>query len=282
MYKNIGIIGAGTMGIGTSIDFAFHGIHSVLVDVSEEQLNRAKAEIAKVVRFAPIVDKDLPRLNPEDVLTSITFTTNIEAVTNCEYIVENVTEDWDIKAEVYMQLNKICLPEVYFAANTSCTSITKIGSLLDHPDRVIGVHLMNPVYLKKSVEVIKGFHTSERCITATKDLLTQLEKDCIIVNDLPGFVSNRVSHLFMNEAVFCVQDNVASPAEIDEIFKKCYGHKMGPLQTIDLIGLDTVVKSLDVLYQSYQDSKFRVCPLLRKMVDAGLLGKKSGQGFYSY
>lgn len=282
MYKKIGIIGAGTMGIGTSIDCGFHGIDSILVDVSEEQLNRAKAEIIKIARFSSIIDKNLPRISVEEVMERITFTTSIEAVTNCDFIVENVTENWDVKAEIYPQLSKICAPDVIFAPNTSCMSITKIGALTDRPDRVIGVHFMNPVYLKKSVEVIRGYHTSDTCIAETKNLLIQLGKDCIIVNDLPGFVSNRVSHLFMNEAAFCVQDNVASPVEVDDIFKKCYGHKMGPLQTADLIGLDTVVNSLDVLYQNYQDPKFRVCPMLRKMVDAGLLGKKSGKGFYSY
>jgi 3-hydroxybutyryl-CoA dehydrogenase len=141
---------------------------------------------------------------------------------------------------------------------------------------------MNPVPLKQTVEVIRGFHTSAATIDVARRLLTEMKKQWVIVNDYPGFVSNRISHLFMNEAAFVVQDQVASAQDVDEIFKKCYGHAMGPLQTADLIGLDTVVDTLHVLYQSYQDAKFRCCPLLQKMVDAGLLGVKSGQGFYSY
>ncbi|MBV9791144.1 MAG: 3-hydroxyacyl-CoA dehydrogenase family protein [Chloroflexi bacterium] len=141
---------------------------------------------------------------------------------------------------------------------------------------------MNPVYLKTSIEMIRGFYTSEETIAAATAFLAQLNKDAILVNDYPGFVANRISHLYMNEAAFVVQDQVANPKEVDDIFKKCYGHTMGPLETADLIGLDTVVHSLDVLYQSYQDSKFRCCPLLRKMVHAGLLGVKSGKGFYDY
>jgi 3-hydroxybutyryl-CoA dehydrogenase len=141
---------------------------------------------------------------------------------------------------------------------------------------------MNPVHLKPTVEVIKGFHTSDDTLKKLSDLFKQLNKNSIIVNDLPGFVSNRISHLFMNEAAFVFQDQVASAADIDNIFKKCFGHTMGPLETADLIGLDTVMHSLDVLYESYQDPKFRCCPLLRKMVYAGLVGRKSGKGFYDY
>lgn len=141
---------------------------------------------------------------------------------------------------------------------------------------------MNPVPLIHAVEVIKGYHTSKETIEETKDFLEKLGKEAIIVNDNPGFVSNRLSHIFMNEAAFVVQDQVADPVDVDNIFKKCYGHKMGPLETADLIGLDTVVKSLKVLYDTYQDPKFKCCPLLARMVDAGLLGKKSGKGFYDY
>jgi 3-hydroxybutyryl-CoA dehydrogenase len=183
---------------------------------------------------------------------------------------------------VYRALDALCPPEVCFGVNTSCISITRVAGFTQRPDRVIGMHFMNPVYLKTSIEIIRGYHTSEQTIQAARNLLRQLGKDAILVNDYPGFVSNRISHLFMNEAAFVVQDQVATPHEVDAIFKKCYGHTMGPLETADLIGLDTVVHSLDVLYESYQDSKFRCCPLLRKMVHAGLLGVKSGKGFYEY
>ncbi len=281
-FKNIGVIGAGTMGIGMCIDLLYHDMHIVLVDLTEELLARAKSEVEKVVRFAPLLDKSLPRVDPAIVAERVTFTTDIADVSNCDFIVENVNEDWQAKKHVYAQLSSVCREDVCFAANTSCISITKIGGATNRPGKVIGIHFMNPVYLKRTVEAIKGYHTTAECIDTTLDFLRQLQKEAIIVNDFPGFVTNRISHLFMNEAAYVVQDGVATPAQVDEIFKKCFNHKMGPLETADLIGLDTVVNSLDVLYQSYQDSKFRCCPLLRKMVDARLLGKKTGKGFFQY
>jgi len=281
-FKSIGIIGAGTMGIGMSVDLLFNEKSVVLVDISEEALEKAREEIVKMVRFAPLLNKGLPKIDPKLVADRVKFTTELQDVSDCDYIVENVTEDWGIKENVYKQLSTICKEETCFAADTSCLSITKIASATNRPDRVIGIHFMNPVYLKSTVEAIKGHHTSQECIDETLLFLKELKKEAILVNDLPGFVTNRISHLFMNEAAFVVQDGVATPAQVDAIFKKCFGHTMGPLETADLIGLDTVMKSIDVLYESYQDQKFRCCPLLRKMVDADLLGKKVGKGFYTY
>jgi len=281
-FKNVGVIGAGVMGVGVTVDLVFHGIQSVLVDISSECLEKARAEIIKDIRFAPLLYKGAPKMQFEDALKMITFTTRLEDVRDCEYIVENVTEDWEIKKKVYLELDRICYPETCFGVDTSCISITRVGSITQRPDKVVGVHFMNPSYLKPVIEVMRGFHTSDDCLAKTKALLTQLGKDAIVVKDFPGFVSNRISHLFMNEAAFVYQDGVATAEQIDSIFKKCFGHKMGPLETADLIGLDTVMKSLDVLYESYQDPKFRCCPLLRKMVDAGLLGRKSGKGFFDY
>jgi 3-hydroxybutyryl-CoA dehydrogenase len=166
--------------------------------------------------------------------------------------------------------------------DTSCYSITRVGALTQRPDKVIGIHFMNPVPLKPTVEVIKGWHTSPETIAITNALLKRMGKDSVLVNDSPGFVSNRILMLTVNEAAFTVQDGVANAQEVDEIFKKCFGHKMGPLETADLIGLDTILYSVEVLHESFGDSKYRPCPLLKKMVDAGLLGRKSGQGFYKY
>lgn len=281
-FKKIGLIGAGTMGIGIAADLLFHGMSSILVDISQEALERARAEIIHIIRFAPLANSSLPKLNVNDVISLITFTTKIEDVSSAEFIIENVPEKWDMKEIVYRKLSKVCKMEVNFAINTSCISVTKVASVTDRPDKVIGIHYMNPSYLKNCVEVIRGYHTSEECINNAKALLDQMKKEIVLVNDLPGFVTNRISHLFMNEAAFVVQDGVATPTQVDKIFKKCYGHKMGPLETADLIGLDTVVNSLDILYDGYQDPKFRCCPLLRKMVDANLLGKKTGKGFYKY
>ncbi|MCU0290023.1 MAG: 3-hydroxyacyl-CoA dehydrogenase family protein, partial [Acidobacteria bacterium] len=226
--------------------------------------------------------KELKALTIDDILAKITFTAGYEGFANVDLVIENIVEEWEAKKSLYSQLDNVCKADTVYAVNTSCISITKIGTLMAKPDKVIGAHFMNPVPLKKIVEVIRGFHTSEETVVTMKEFLKTLGKSGVVVNDFPGFVSNRVSHLYMNEAAYLVQDGVAGPKEVDMIFTHGFGHKMGPLATADLIGLDTVVKSLEVLYQSYQDPKFRCCPLLKKMVDAGLLGKKSGKGFFQY
>lgn len=280
--QKVGVLGAGNIGTGVVTDLVLHGIDAVSVDVSQEILERAKADVLKNVRFASLISKSAPRLNEEVALKRMQFTTEIGDLSSCEFIIENVTEDWEVKKKVYKKLEKVMPPKVCFGANTSCISITKIASATQRPANVVGLHFMNPVYAMPTVEVIRGYHTSDETLTTLRQLFSQLNKEAIVVADFPGFVSNRISHLFMNEAVFVLQDNVASAETIDTIFKKCFGHKMGPLETADLIGLDTVMRSLDVLYESYQDPKYRCSPLLRKMVDAGHLGRKTGKGFYSY
>lgn len=280
--STIGVIGAGIMGRGVAQNLA-QGKHQViLVDISNEVLEQAKSDIYNKLRFQGLFQKVAPMEEPEVVVSRIQFTTDYSLLKTVNIVIENVTEKWEVKKEVYQKMDSICPDVCIFLANTSCISITKIASLTKRPAQIIGTHFMNPVPLKAAVEVIRGFHTSEETLATTKALLESMGKESIVVNDYPGFVSNRISHLFMNEAAFVIQDQVATAQEVDEIFKKCYGHKMGPLETADLIGLDTVVHSLDVLYEAYQDPKFRCCPLLRKMVDAGLYGAKSGQGFYTY
>lgn len=280
--KKIGVVGAGTMGIGVAHNFAQSGYPVVLIDVSKSILDKASEEIFNNVRFQQLFMKSETVVKPETVLSRIEFSTDYQLLSEANFIIENVTENWEVKKEVYKRIDSICPDDCIFLVNTSCISITKVASITKRPSQIIGTHFMNPVPMKSAVEVIRGYHTSEPTVEATKELLLTIGKESIVVNDYPGFVSNRISHLLMNEAAFVVQDQVAKPQQVDEIFKKCYSHKMGPLETADLIGLDTVVHSLDVLYESYQDSKFRCCPLLRKMVEAGLCGKKSGQGFYLY
>ena len=197
-------------------------------------------------------------------------------------MVENSTEKWVIKKEIYPQLDAICPEQTVFAANTSCISITRIGSVTNRPDRIVGMHFMNPVPMKPTVEVIRGYHTSEETLATAKQFLAGMNKDGIVVNDSPGFVSNRVLMLTVNEAAFLLHEGVSNAKDVDDIFKKCFGHKMGPLETADLIGLDTILYSIEVLHESFADSKYRPCPLLQKMVDAGLYGRKSGSGFYTY
>lgn len=280
--KIIGVVGAGVMGRGVAQSFAQGGYPVILVDLDESILEHAREEIFNSVRFQGLFRKSEMTADPDEVLSKITFTTDYGLLADAAFVVENVTEKWETKQEVHKKIDAVCPAGCVVLVNTSCISITKVAAVTNRPSLIMGAHFMNPVPMKSAVEVIRGYHTSESAIEQAKDLLKTIGKEAIVVNDYPGFVSNRISHLFMNEAAFVVQDQVASPQEVDDIFKKCYSHTMGPLETADLIGLDTVVQSLDVLYDSYQDSKFRCCPLLRKMVEAGLYGRKSGKGFYTY
>lgn len=270
------------MGSGVAQNLAQSGFKVTLLDVNEQKLADSKETIANNLRFRAFFERDSKLEDSGAILDRIKFSTEYDLLEDAHYVIENATEDWEIKKYIYGRIDNICNEACIFMVNTSCIPITKIAALTKRPDKVIGTHFMNPVPSKNSVEAIRGYHTSDDCVRAVKDLLGKIGKEMILVNDFPGFVSNRISHLFMNEAAFVVQDQVATPYEVDEIFKKCYGHAMGPLETADLIGLDTVVNSLHVLYENYQDPKFRCCPLLKKMVDAGLTGRKSGQGFYTY
>ncbi|WP_375509322.1 3-hydroxyacyl-CoA dehydrogenase family protein [uncultured Nostoc sp.] len=280
--QTVGVVGAGVMGIGVSQNLAQTGHQVILVDISEDILDHAKQEIRNNVRFQGFFQKNSEAESPNDILHRIKFSSNYKFLEDAEFVIENVTEKWDIKKEVYAQLDAICPEKTVFAANTSAISITRIASVTKRTPRVIGMHFMNPVPMKPMVEMIRGHHTSDETIETAKKLLAQMGKECIIVNDSPGFVSNRVLMLTINEAIFILQDQVASIEEVDKIFKTCFGHKMGPLETADLIGLDTILFSIEVLYESFNDSKYRPCPLLKKMVDAGLHGRKSGKGFYAY
>ncbi|MFC3745649.1 3-hydroxyacyl-CoA dehydrogenase family protein [Paenibacillus sp. GCM10012306] len=280
--RTIGIIGAGTMGCGVAQTFAEYGYQVVLLDISREALDKAYRNIYNISRFRLFQNAGGLSVEPEDLVARIKFTIDIHDLAEADFIVENAVENVAVKKEIYKQLDDICRPEVIFAANTSCISITQLGSYTTRPEQVIGIHFMNPVPQIAAAEVIRGFLTSEKTIKSTLELLERIHKESIVIQDSPGFVSNRISHLMMNEAIFLVQEQCAEPKDIDAIFEKCYGHKMGPLATADLIGLDTVLDSLNVLYESFQDSKFRCCPLLRKMVNANKLGVKSGEGFYKY
>jgi 3-hydroxybutyryl-CoA dehydrogenase len=285
--KKVGVIGAGVMGIGVGQSLAQGGMEAVLVDVSDAVLEHAKGEIRKNLRFQGMFQKDAPtkgstKESADTVLGRIRYTTLLEELNDVDFVVENVPEKWEIKRGIYPRIDAICPQRAVFAVNTSCYSITRVGALTKRPDRVIGMHFMNPVPLKPMVEVIRGHHTSEETIATARGFLGRMGKDCILVNDMPGFVSNRVLMLTINEAVYVLQDGVATAEQVDQLFKTCFGHKMGPLETADLIGLDTILYSIEALYESYSDSKYRPCPLLKKMVDAGFHGRKNGKGFYDY
>lgn len=280
-YASVGVIGAGVMGVGVAQNLAQTGHQVVLVDLSNEILDRSKRELRNGLRAFAMFNKN-SGIDAKEVTARIQFTTDYAQLANVDYVVENVIEKWAVKKDVYADLDRICRPDVIFAANTSAISITRIGSATKRPSQVVGMHFMNPVPMKPMVEVIRGFHTSDATLEASKAFLAEMNKECIIVEDSPGFVSNRVLMLTVNEAIFLVHDKVASAADVDRIFKTCFGHKMGPLETADLIGLDTILYSIEVLYESFNDDKYRPCPLLKKMVDAGLFGRKSGRGFYNY
>lgn len=278
----VGVVGAGVMGIGVAQNLAQTGYQVILVDISEAILESAEQEIKKNIRFQTLFNKEKKAGSPDEIVKKITFSTNYKLLDSADFVVENVTEKWDIKKEVYAQLDAICPERTVFAANTSAIPITRIASATKRAQNVIGMHFMNPVPMKSMVEVIRGYHTSDSTIEIAKSFLAQMGKECIIVNDSPGFVSNRVLMLTINEAIFLLQERVASASDVDKIFKTCFGHKMGPLETADLIGLDTILLSIEVLYESFKDSKYRPCPLLKQMVEAGLYGQKSKQGFYVY
>jgi len=279
--KKVGVIGAGVMGIGVGQSLAQGGYEVVLSDINDQILEHAEREIRSNLRLFKMLNKGV-ELDIAATLGRITFATDYEHLSDADFVVENVVENWEIKKAVHLKLDAICPAHTVVAVNTSAISITRVGSLTKRPSQIVGMHFMNPVPMKPTVEVIRGYHTSDATIATAKELLAGMGKKGVVVQDMPGFVSNRVLMLTVNEAVFLVQDQVASAEEVDTIFKECFGHKMGPLETADLIGLDTILYSIEVLYESYNDSKYRPCPLLKKMVDAGLHGRKNGKGFYTY
>jgi 3-hydroxybutyryl-CoA dehydrogenase len=276
----IGVVGAGVMGVGVAQNLAQTGHDVILVDVNEQILADALTRITLNCRMSRLTGG--PVVDPAEVLARISTAVGTEALAEVDYVIENVPEDWEIKREVFSSLDKACKPETVFIVNTSAIPITRVGAITSRPERVIGVHFMNPVPMKPAVELIPGVHTSAETVERTRALLAAMGKHAVDVKDSCGFISNRLSHVFMNEAAFLVYEGVASAEAVDEVFRSCFGHPMGPLETADLIGVDTVLDSIEVIYQHYRDSKYRPCPLLMQMVDAGLHGRKTGRGFYDY
>ncbi len=280
--KNIAVIGAGTMGNGIAHTFAQFGYKTNLIDISESSLEKGMNTISK--NLDRMVSKE--KISEEDKQNTLkninTFTKISEGVKGVDLVVEAATENVELKLSIFEQLDELCSANTILASNTSSISITKIASVVSNPERVIGMHFMNPVPVMKLVEIIRGYNTSDKVTRSIMNLSKKLQKEPVEVNDYPGFVANRILMPMINESIETLYNGVAGVQEIDTVMKLGMAHPMGPLQLADFIGLDVCLSILEVMYNGFKNPKYAPCPLLVNMVQAGKLGVKSGEGFYDY
>jgi 3-hydroxybutyryl-CoA dehydrogenase len=279
--KTIGVVGAGTMGAGIAQVAAVAGYDVIMRDITEEFVNRGKTVIRKNLDRSVKKEK-MTREQADAVLARIKGTTVLEDLAPCDFVIEAVIEKMDLKKDVYRQLDQICKPEAYFASNTSGLSVTEMAAVTTRPNKFIGMHFFNPVPVMKLVELIRAAETDDDTVEVTKELVQKMGKEYIMVNEAPLFAVNRILVPMLNEAMFVLMEGVATAEDIDKGMQLGANHPIGPLALSDLIGLDTLLMVCETLYMETGDSKYRPCPLLRKLVRAGHLGRKTGRGFYNY